>query len=743
MKYGRGCCHRAVRIAAACLIVLAWPSASRFGVERPLARQQPALWLAPTTTNTTPGSLAIALAVDDVSNGRAAQALTTLTRAAANNALSGYGLLYLGRAQLALNNISEARESADRLRAAQPSGYLADAARWLAADVAEAAGEWARSMDVLRELAASDVVVPDRAHLRLGLAAVKANDLPAAKAALSKVYYEYPLSSLADDAAAELARLGAPLAPVTAADAARGMARAQALFDAKRYTDARAAFALVHDVAANDDRYLIELRLAQSDYYLKRYAVARDRLRALIGQHVEAEFFHFTTLRELGAHAEYVQRARAFVEGHPAHALSQETLNNLATHFVLTGDDAKAAEVFAESYRRFPTGLHADRAAWKAGWWKYRNGAYADAVRIFESAAAGLPKDDTRPSWMYWAARSHQRLGERDLAINGFRRVIADYRHSYYGRQAMRVLTTLAPGASPPASAGPPVLASTAPGDPPPNAAIIRSLLGAGLYEAARLELRKAEIERGRSPLLNATMAYTLNRQGELRAAIIRMRTAYPEFRADGGEQMPAELRRIIYPLAYWDVITRHAAAANVDPYLMAALILQESTFEADVKSSAGAWGLMQIMPTTGRLIASRLKIRPYSTARLKQPDINVRIGVANFASLLAKYDGDVVPVLAGYNAGGSRATRWLAEKPELEQDEFIDDIPYPETQNYVKRILGSVDDYRLLYANLPPSAFSGPAGSTPARNAVASAPPKAAPAKAKAAPKKKTAVKK
>jgi soluble lytic murein transglycosylase len=709
MKYGRGRCHLVMPIAAACLIVLIGPSVSPFGVERPLARQQPELWLTPTTSNTAPGSLAIALAVDDVSNGRAAQAIATLTRAAANEALGGYGRLHLGRAHLALNNITQARESANRLRAAQPSGYLADAARWLAADVAEAAGEWERSMQILAELAASDVVAPDRAHLRLGLAAVKANDLPAAKTAFSKVYYEYPLSALAVAAASELAKLGMPLAPVTAADAARGLARAQALFAAKRYTDARSAFTLVHNVAATDDRSLIELRLAQCDFYLKRYAAARDKFRALIGQRVEAEFYHFTTLRALGAHAEYVQRARAFVEGYPAHILSQETLNNLATHFILIGEDAKAAEVFADLYRRFPAGLYADRAAWKSGWWNYRNGAFAEAVRIFESASAALPNDDTRPSWMYWAARSHQRLGHRDLAIDGFRRVIADYRHSYYGREAMRVLTALAPGASHPPP--PAVLASITPGAPPSNAAIIRTLLGAGLYEDARLELRKAEIERGRSPLLNATMAYALNRQGELRAAIIRMRTAYPQHRANGGEQLPAELRRIIYPLAYWDVITRHAAAARLDPHLIAALILQESTFEADVKSPAGAWGLMQIMPATGRMIASRLKIRPYTTERLKQPEINVRIGVANFASLLARYDGDVVPVLAGYNAGGSRATRWLAEKPELEQDEFIDDIPYPETQNYVKRILGSVDDYRLLYANLPPTAFSGPAG--------------------------------
>jgi soluble lytic murein transglycosylase len=712
--------HLIVGVAAACVIGLAWPATSRVGVERPRAVEFPTLWLAPAPANAVAGSRAIADAVEDLSNGQAAQALPVLARAAAasgppldNDALGGYARLYLGRAQIALNQINAARETADRLVAAQPSGYLAHAAQWLSADVAEAAEDWPRAVAALRVLAESDRVQPDRAHLRLGQAAAKAGDLGGARDALTKVYYEYPLSSHADAAAAELGRLGLPTAPTSVAEVGRGMARAQALFDAKRFTDARAAFAAVFNIAAGEDRSLIELRLAECDYHLKRYAAARDKLRALIPQHVEAEFFYFTTLRAMGAHGEYVERARAFVEGHPSHLLSQETLNNLASHFILTGDDAKAAEVFAESYRRFPVGIYVDRAAWKAGWWKYRSGAYADAIAIFESAAATHARSDSRPSWLYWAARARQRLGERAQAIDGFRRVIADYRHSYYGRQAARALTALAPTAPvpPPISdAAGATLASIAPGVPPPNAPAIRALLAAGLHDAARLELRLAEIEHGRTPLLDATTAYTMNKQGELRAAIIRMRAAYPQFRADGGEQLPAEIRRIIYPIGYWDVIARHAAAFKLDPYLMAALIAQESTFQPEVKSSAGAWGLMQIMPATGRLIANRLKIRPYSTARLKQPEVNVRIGMANFAGLLTKYDGNVVPVLAGYNAGDTRATRWLAQKPDLELDEFIDDIPYPETQNYVKRILGSVDDYRMLYANAPAATAVAPA---------------------------------
>ena len=130
----------------------------------------------------------------------------------------------------------------------------------------------------------------------------------------------------------------------------------------------------------------------------------------------------------------------------------------------------------------------------------------------------------------------------------------------------------------------------------------------------------------------------------------------------------------------------------------------------ADVRSSANAWGLMQIIPGTGRRFASKLGIRPFRTSRLTEPETNVRIGMKYFADLLDEF-GDAAPSLASYNAGEHRVRVWLAERPDLMADEFVDDIPFPETQNYVKRIVGTTEDYRLLYGHLvasPSAAESG-----------------------------------
>jgi soluble lytic murein transglycosylase len=105
----------------------------------------------------------------------------------------------------------------------------------------------------------------------------------------------------------------------------------------------------------------------------------------------------------------------------------------------------------------------------------------------------------------------------------------------------------------------------------------------------------------------------------------------------------------------------------------------------------------MQIVPATGRRLARSLGIRRFTTSMLTNPETNLRLGTLYFSRLVEQFGGTHY-ALASYNAGENRVVRWKAERPGLDEDEFIDDIPFPETQNYVKRILGTAEDYRRLY---------------------------------------------
>ena len=154
---------------------------------------------------------------------------------------------------------------------------------------------------------------------------------------------------------------------------------------------------------------------------------------------------------------------------------------------------------------------------------------------------------------------------------------------------------------------------------------IIRSLLTAQMYGEALREVQYAQRVWGDSPQLQATSAWIRHQQGltltaderfaALRGAITTMRRAYPQFMAAGGEALPADVLRIIFPLDYWPLITKYSEQHQLDPYLIAALMAQESTFTAEIRSHANAYGLMQIIPSTGRRYAaswaSRRSTRP------------------------------------------------------------------------------------------------------------------------------------
>jgi soluble lytic murein transglycosylase len=688
--------------AIAAVFALCWPLR---GETRSVTGQgfDGVLWLAPTAAETK-ARAELSRAVANLGSGNAAAALPVFRAAVADPLLGGYAALFVARAQLALERRDEALAGARQIAATQASGYLSEAALTLSADSSEAASDWTGVMAAMRTLVAARP--GSAAWLRLARAAETAGQTASALEAYARIHYDFPLSAEAADAAQARMRLAPTATQPTRETLSLDLARAERLYNARRFTDARKSFESVRALAFGDERSLVDLRLAQCDFHLKRYTAARDALRSYLDRSpsrpAEAQFFYMSTLREMGRHEDYVDLVGEFVERYATLPLAESALNDLGTHYILENDDARAAAVFAEQYQKYPSGAFADRAAWKAGWWAYKSGEFAEAIRIFESAAVTLRRADYRPSWLYWAARAHLQLGRSDLALAAYQRVVADYRNSYYGRaaagEAERVLSELRPGQTGPVSPARLQLPATIVAEaPPPNAVLVRNLLAAGMYDEAIGELRSVRDAARPSPLIEATIALALHRKGELRPAITAMRRAYPQFMAEGGEALPGEILRVIFPMDYWDLIQRHAAARRLDPFLMLALIAQESTFQADVRSVANAYGLMQVVPATGRRYAQTLGIRPFGTARLTEPETNIRIGMAYFSDLLRQF-GDVAAALAAYNAGEQRVSRWMAERPGISRDEFIDDIPFPETQNYVKRILGTAEDYRTLY---------------------------------------------
>jgi len=303
-------------------------------------------WLVPSVRERKAGaSSALASAANAYAAGNYAAALTSAQQAAAANsdsATTPYALYYQGLAQLRLARPDDAAKTFDTLLDRQPDGYLSVAATLGKGEAEESRGNHAAAAALYEKLTTVKTVAPEDVLSRLGRAALAAGDKARAAQAYLRVYYEFPLSDAAAGAASALSGLQDQ---IVRSGYKADLSRAMLLFNAKRYQDARTAFQELQPHVSGDDRELTDLRIAECEFFLKRYAAARDGLQPYLdkaSRRAEARFFYLSALRELGAYDEYVSLTRQLVTDFPDSSWSEEALNNLGTYYIKTDDDERA-----------------------------------------------------------------------------------------------------------------------------------------------------------------------------------------------------------------------------------------------------------------------------------------------------------------------------------------------------------------------------------------------------------------
>ncbi len=151
---------------------------------------------------------------------------------------------------------------------------------------------------------------------------------------------------------------------------------------------------------------------------------------------------------------------------------------------------------------------------------------------------------------------------------------------------------------------------------------------------------------------------------------------------------------KLAYPLAYQDIINKYSDKYSQNPYLVLALIREESTFNRHAQSAVGAVGLMQLMPST----ASSLGLGEAQMLDMYNPEVNINLGIKYFSYLKNMFEDSEMLAVLSYNGGPSNVSRWSGKLDELDFNEFVEDIPYSETQNYIKRVFGSYWNYIRIY---------------------------------------------
>ena len=220
----------------------------------------------------------------------------------------------------------------------------------------------------------------------------------------------------------------------------------------------------------------------------------------------------------------------------------------------------------------------------------------------------------------------------------------------------------------------------------------------AGLDDLAEGELRFGAKADGQPQIMALELAELASERDAPDQGIRFIKHYAPGYLSMSLDAAPERFWRLAFPMPYRKSLEEYCRAQMLDPYLMAALIRQESEFNPKAISPANARGLAQVMPATGRQLSRKLKIPRYRTAMLFTPDTNLKMGTYYLRQLSDELQGKWEATLASYNAGKSHVTKWMASANFREPSEFVESIPFNETRVYVQSVLRNAEVYRKLY---------------------------------------------
>jgi soluble lytic murein transglycosylase len=594
----------------------------------------------------------------------------------------------------------------------------------------------------------------------MGLALEAQGDGAAAARSYQKVYYNAPNNDLAVDAGKALDRLRTALgASYPEATPAEQLGRAARWLDIKQPRKAQAEYTALAERLSGPDRDDARVGVGAAEQAVGVPSVALQHLKSVHPDSADIDarrlFYIVETARKMNDDSEIAAALNQLAAKHPQSQWRLKALISAGNQYVLVNDKERFDPLFRNAAQDFPPSPETAYSHWKVAWEAWLAGR-PETVPLLREQVEKYPDDSRASSALFFLGRNAEKAGHPAEARAWYEQLSQQYQHYFYGVAARQRIET-AGLTKVPADAT--TLAWLDTIDWPEhrdltettaNAATraridrCRLLLAAGLPDTAQDEIAfgaKREVEQ---PHL---LALELARSMPSAFLSLRIMKIFSgDYLSLPLENAPLKFWQMLFPLPYRDDVIRQAKARGLDPWLVAALIRQESEFNPSAKSHAGAYGLMQLMPPTGRELGRKDGVAVTSTAMLLNPALSIQLGTLYFKGQLGAWNGNLPQTLAAYNAGPGRLKQWLAWMTFNEPAEFIESIPFNETREYVQAVLRNADMYRALYdkPQAAPVEIADNSDVPPVK--LASLPPAMAKKVAvapRAAPKKKAVAKK
>jgi len=392
---------------------------------------------------------------------------------------------------------------------------------------------------------------------------------------------------------------------------------------------------------------------------------------------------------------------------------SQQKAQNILWQRAWSSEEVNNFKAAIETYKQVfgIEGTRTEEAYYRRALCYYKMAKYDSAIVLLLEFQKKFPGSSYLLAGLFWQGKAHAEVGRIEEAHKAWNDIIQldpfDY-HAHRARQLMGIADSSVAQIPLPEYAVRAWLDSIPPPSPKKNLSgedsltLLRgiALIYLNNMDIAAFFLDNYENNYPGNLLLQYELAKAYETVGnKARTFRVARRLAWripTKYRST----MPMQVRSIIYPSYYLPTIKKYAKQFDVDSFFVIAVMRQESIFDANIVSGAGAIGLMQVMPATGKTIAAELKEKDFAADSLYNPDIAIRYGVYYLQKRLKQFENDYVLTLCAYNAGSQNAIKWHKRHQDTNYDNdiFVENIGFLETRGYVKKVLGNYWTYKWLF---------------------------------------------
>ncbi len=372
---------------------------------------------------------------------------------------------------------------------------------------------------------------------------------------------------------------------------------------------------------------------------------------------------------------------------------------------------SQALDYYQQIVTSYPRSVYAPDAQWRIFWQRIRQSKGKSLIAIGNWCSAAAKKyngSKLAPRFLFWAGKLSEAVSNKQQAAIYYQQNHELYPTNYYGQRAQARYVCLKNGSKDNYfELQTMARMDNQQWDWPPPKTIVESLQ-IGEKDTVKELIYLKQYDEILAQNFDLPVEVTVWLEGKTKQAMAAINTAAKDLQEQSAIKDTSRLAdysllwQYSYPLLYNREIMNYCRSADIsDPFILHALIREESRYEARAVSSAKALGLCQLMPATAISIAKSRGIKIIDTSQLFDPDLNINLGSAYLSSVLRDLNGNALLAVASYNAGANAVKSQIQNKQNLQMgdpDYFVEDFPYRETRDYIRKVFSSYYQYRQIY---------------------------------------------